>query len=418
MILEPDVLARLHSVIRQEGCGLVACGLIGPSFATDVRPHEQAFEPWQGPVTPERVMPGSPAWERYRLHNAANLLHVQRGLDLPPGTSLRYHLAWAGGCVLYDTARLRDVGGFWFWTQLPPEHCGEDALVQLRLLARYGGCGIMPSGAYHQELPTTIPHRDVDAPKVLTIAGPRTPPAPAGPSRVTHRPAVAGAVRRVLVYTAAPGLGGAEISLGHLLAHASPAVDVIVAGTSPQVVTHLSGRRPGTPGVVLPASGPRAPAAQLAAFRRLRPQVVHVNRHVPWAAATAIAAALATPAARVVTVDQLPLRTVDLLELWRTRMLTLRADAAVAVGEASARRLEDFYALGRGSVRSIPNGVPDPGVRRRDRPAAAPLVVGAVGRLDPMKGHDVLLRALARVDGVRLTLVGRAPRRPPCAGWR
>jgi glycosyltransferase involved in cell wall biosynthesis len=223
---------------------------------------------------------------------------------------------------------------------------------------------------------------------------------------VTHRPAVAGAVRRVLVYTAAPGLGGAEISLGHLLAHTSPAVDVIVAGTSPQVVTHLSGRRPGTPGVVLPASGPRAPAAQLAAFRRLRPQVVHVNRHVPWAAATAIAAALATPAARVVTVDQLPLRTVDLLELWRTRMLTLRADAAVAVGEASARRLEDFYALGRGSVRSIPNGVPDPGVRRRDRPAAAPLVVGAVGRLDPMKGHDVLLRALARVDGVRLTLVG------------
>jgi GT2 family glycosyltransferase len=183
VILEPDVLARLHSVIRQEGCGLVACGLIGPSFAEDVRPHEQAFEPWQGPVTPERVTPGSPAWERYRLHNAANLLHVQRGLDLPPGASLRYHLAWAGGCVLYDTARLRDVGGFSFWTQLPPEHCGEDALVQLRLLARYGGCGIMPSGAYHQELPTTIPRRDVDAPKVLTVAGPRTPPAPAGPSR-------------------------------------------------------------------------------------------------------------------------------------------------------------------------------------------------------------------------------------------
>ena len=209
----------------------------------------------------------------------------------------------------------------------------------------------------------------------------------------------------VLAYTAAPGLGGAEISLGHLLAQASPSLSIVLAGTSREVVTHLHARRPGMPAVVLP-TGRTALAAHIAAFRRLRPRVVHVNRHVPWASVPGIVAALVTPGARLVTVDQLPLRTVDVVELWRTRALTLRADAAVAVGVASARRLEDYYALGRGSVRSVPNGVPDPGVRRRKTRPGESLVVGAAARLDPMKGLDVLLRAIARVDGVRLIVAG------------
>lgn len=36
-------------------------------------------------------------------------------------------------------------------------------------MARFGGCGLIPSGAYHQELPTTLPCRDVDAPQVLGV---------------------------------------------------------------------------------------------------------------------------------------------------------------------------------------------------------------------------------------------------------
>jgi hypothetical protein len=36
-------------------------------------------------------------------------------------------------------------------------------------MARHGGCGLIPSGAYHQELPTTITARDVDAPLVLPL---------------------------------------------------------------------------------------------------------------------------------------------------------------------------------------------------------------------------------------------------------
>lgn len=209
---------------------------------------------------------------------------------------------------------------------------------------------------------------------------------------------------RVVAYTDARGRGGAEISLGHLLASLPEEVRPTVVGVDAGVVGWLAERRPGAESLLLP-DGAGALAAHLRAFRRHRPDVVHLNRCVPWACATATAAALLTPRTRVVTVDQLPLRTTRAGVLWRTRALTLRLDAAVAVGAASARRMEDFYALGRGSVHSIPNGVPDLPPPPR-APRTGPLHLVSVGRLDPVKGHDVLLRALAHVEGARLTILG------------
>ncbi|HEX7127932.1 MAG TPA: glycosyltransferase [Thermodesulfobacteriota bacterium] len=172
LILEPDVVGRLARALARAGCGFVGMAVIGLSFEPDVRPHEQAIEFWDGPVTPELVLPGTPAWDRHRLHNAANLLHVQRALALTPRRERLYRVAWVGGCVMYDAARLREAGGFGFWPELPAEHCGEDVLAQLRVMARSGGAGLAPSGVYHQELPTTIPDRRVDAPIALGPAGP------------------------------------------------------------------------------------------------------------------------------------------------------------------------------------------------------------------------------------------------------
>lgn len=169
LILEPYVLERMLAAIREEKCGFVGSAVIGLSFIEDVRPQEQAIEFWDGPVMPEIVKPGSRAWERWRLHNAANLYHVQQRLGLTPEKQKKYHVAWVGASVLYDTAKLRSMGGFSFWRDLPPEHSGEDVLVQLRLMARYGGCGIIPSGVYHQELATTVVDRSHDAPRVLNL---------------------------------------------------------------------------------------------------------------------------------------------------------------------------------------------------------------------------------------------------------
>lgn len=218
---------------------------------------------------------------------------------------------------------------------------------------------------------------------------------------------------RVVAYTDAPGIGGAEISLGHLVATVSRDIEVTVLGTSQLVVDAIAARRPQVSSAVLPATGPRSSMAHFAALYQLRPDVVHVNLCTPWAGATGLVAALTLPGARVVRVDQLPLRTTDAIELWRTRALSLRVDAHVAVGEASARRMEDFYALGRSAVLSIPNCVPDVAGDPGPPPARSDgqIVVGSVGRLNLMKAHDVLLRAIAQVDRVRVIVLGEGAQR-------
>jgi glycosyltransferase involved in cell wall biosynthesis len=172
VLLESDLIERLHRVITEQQCGFVGSALHGLSFIDDIRPHQQHIEFWESAVTPERVLPGSPQWARHHLHSAANLFHVQTRLGLSRETTRLYRVAWIGGCVLFDTQKLRDVGGFDFWTALPGEHCGEDVLAQLRVMERFGGCGMIPSGAYHMELPTTISRREIDAPNVLPTAAP------------------------------------------------------------------------------------------------------------------------------------------------------------------------------------------------------------------------------------------------------
>jgi GT2 family glycosyltransferase len=167
VILEPDLLERLHRSIVGLGCGFVGSALHGLSYRGQQRPAQEAIEFWDGPVVPEVVRPGSQAWARHHLHSAANLYHVQDRLALPPGATRHYRVAWVGGCVLFDTAKLRAAGGFDFWSELPHEHCGEDVVAQLRVMERYGGCAIIPSGAYHMELPTTVTTREIDAPAVL-----------------------------------------------------------------------------------------------------------------------------------------------------------------------------------------------------------------------------------------------------------
>jgi hypothetical protein len=118
-------------------------------------------------VVPEVIRRGSPGFERWSLHNAANLAHVAAGLDVEPGGWVPYRVAWVGACVLYDRAALVEVGGFEFWDTLPVGHAGEDVVAQWRVMERFGGAGIVPSGAVHLEAPTTVTDRSVDAPDVV-----------------------------------------------------------------------------------------------------------------------------------------------------------------------------------------------------------------------------------------------------------
>jgi hypothetical protein len=159
----------MKQTLEQQDCGFVGCAVIGLSYKNDYRPEQQQIELWENGVKPETITPKSAPWERYKLHNAANIYHVQQKFQASPENPIPYKVAWVGGCVMYNTERLRETGGFEFWKNLPEQHCGEDVLAQLRVMKKYGGCGILPSGVYHQELETTVPDRKVNAPECLEI---------------------------------------------------------------------------------------------------------------------------------------------------------------------------------------------------------------------------------------------------------
>lgn len=166
--LAPGTVARLHAAIQYLRCGVVGAAMQGLSYLEDVRPAELApFERWAGRPTPEDVGPGTDAWRRWTLHNAANPAHLAQ-LHVRPGEPwVAYKIAWIAGCVMFDRAALVAAGGFDFWRELPSEHVGEDVLAQRRVIARFGGAGILPSGAVHLESPTTIPDRPVAADTVV-----------------------------------------------------------------------------------------------------------------------------------------------------------------------------------------------------------------------------------------------------------
>jgi GT2 family glycosyltransferase len=166
--LEPGTVARLHEAIVELRCGLVGAPVQGLSYLDDHRPDELVpFERWRGRPEPEQIDTGTPEWQRFTLHNAANPVHLAERHVRPGERWVPYKIAWVGGCVLYDRRELDSVCGFGFWPLLPARHCGEDVLVQQRVLARAGGAGILPSGAYHLESPTTVPDRTVQARDVV-----------------------------------------------------------------------------------------------------------------------------------------------------------------------------------------------------------------------------------------------------------
>ena len=191
VLLTPPVMERMLGVIQAEGCGFVGCAATGLGYLDDVRPHQQNIEIWTGPVRPEPFTPDAIPWERHLVNNAANPLHLEQRLARD-GRVVRYKVAWVGGAnVLYDRAKLLDVGGFSWWRRLPPEHAGEEVVAQFLLIRKYGGCGILPSGTYHLGLPTTVEDRRRNATELfgelIDEYGVHTPLDAAGAARAGGR---------------------------------------------------------------------------------------------------------------------------------------------------------------------------------------------------------------------------------------
>jgi len=144
------------------------------------------------------------------------------------------------------------------------------------------------------------------------------------------------------------------MSLGNLAGALDPELQVSVLGVDDDVLNWISARR----------------------GRPARTDVLHANLRAPWSCWHGIAGGLASPGATTVAVEQLPIRSDAEAQLRTKRELSARLDAHVAVGEASARRTEEFCGLPAGSVRSILNFVPDLGPLTA---VAQGFVLGAVG---------------------------------------
>ncbi len=144
------------------------------------------------------------------------------------------------------------------------------------------------------------------------------------------------------------------------------------------------------------------PAGLIAALKQLRPDIVHSHSGV-W-----YKASLAARRARIPVVihtdhgrpnpDRLARR---LLE----RTAARRTDVVVAVSAPLEQRLRDTVVCGAAPVELIVNGVDtahhrpaaDDGAARRELGLAPDVpILGSIGRLQPIKGYDVMLAAYAR----------------------
>ena len=214
---------------------------------------------------------------------------------------------------------------------------------------------------------------------------------------------------RLVTYTDTQELGGADLSLMHLLGTLEPEIDATVVGVTQAIVDRIAAERPGTRTLVVPRPQNdhdwRNLATHVSALRTLRPDVLHASLASPWSCQYAIAAAALVRRPRVVAVYQLPVPALNARQRVTKRVTSRAVDAHVGVGVRTSREIEELIGLRVGSVRTIHNGVPDVKAEAAPRLAAGP-IVGAVGRLAFQKGFDVLLRAMHEVDNATVVIIG------------
>jgi glycosyltransferase involved in cell wall biosynthesis len=140
-------------------------------------------------------------------------------------------------------------------------------------------------------------------------------------------------------------------------------------------------------------------------FSRLRPDVLQFNLSMVSSCQWAIFAATTVPGIRIVAVENSPESSWSRGSRWLKRMTARRFAAHIAVGDRTARLIEQDAGLRSGSIATLYHGAPDVGHEAVDRPTEPTLLT--IARHDPVKGIDLLLDAMAHVDPpTRLVVIG------------
>ncbi len=228
------------------------------------------------------------------------------------------------------------------------------------------------------------------------------------PGAVGSRPPL-----RLACYFDADSQGGSSASFGVLLGALDPEFDITLLGTSEPMLRTVAGARPGVKTRLLsPVRSKfdlRAIREHVRALRAIRPDILHVNLDNPWTSQYGLLAGVVTrtPTVAVIHGRNPPWRR---RQQWLVRLVARGVKAYVCVSHDSARYAESLLGLRPGSVRVIHNGALVTDVSPPPVPGGE-VRIGAVGRLSPEKGLEVLVEALPSVPGCRLVLVGEGPER-------
>ena len=219
---------------------------------------------------------------------------------------------------------------------------------------------------------------------------------------------------RLAAYTDAGTAGGAERCLMTILAGLPPSFRVTVVATDAAVAETIADGC-GAEEITLVEPPARfydagAVAAHRRALRRLGPQLCLVNLRTPYAGLHATVAALLVPRLRVVAIEHSSLHSRSRAARALKRMTSRRLAAHIAVSEYTARTVAADAGFPSGRMIVVPNGVPEPSGGTTELGLRRP-VVGAVGRLDRLKGFDVLVDALAQLPEVTAVIAGDGPAR-------
>lgn len=217
---------------------------------------------------------------------------------------------------------------------------------------------------------------------------------------------------RLALYSDATVFGGVEVNLSRVLDALPESVDVTIIGVDEDVVDWLHSHRSDARTLTLPAIRSRQDLRGLlqhySTFRRLGVDVIQFNLSSASSCQWAMFAATFVRGPKRIAIEHSPMGVWSGTSARLKRFTSARLAAHAAVGERTARLIEESSGLADGSISTIYHGIAGVGDTRLPRGSEPTLVT--VARHDPVKGVDVLLEAFALVPPpARLVLIGEGP---------